>query len=90
MAKKQGMAVENVASPSSTGSIPTIRGSRSRCSTKKRKELSLDDFLDDVPEKALVIILDHIEDPQNLGAIWRSADAFGASLVVAPTRRASP
>lgn len=38
----------------------------------------------------LVIILDHIEDPHNYGAIIRSADAFGADLVVVPERRAAP
>ena len=52
--------------------------------------LSLEDFLESKPDRALVIVLDHIEDPQNFGAILRSADAFGVSLVVAPMRRASP
>lgn len=51
---------------------------------------SLDEFLETAPERALVLILDHLEDPQNLGAVLRSADVFGASLVIAPTRRASP
>jgi 23S rRNA (guanosine2251-2'-O)-methyltransferase len=54
------------------------------------RSVTLDDFLENLQEKALVLILDHIEDPQNFGAILRSADAFGASLVVAPMRRASP
>ncbi len=51
---------------------------------------SLDDFLAKVTQSALVLILDHIEDPQNLGAIIRSADAFGVGIVVLPQRRASP
>ncbi len=50
----------------------------------------LDEFLARSPERALVLVLDHIEDPQNFGAILRSADAFAADLVVAPTRRAAP
>lgn len=41
-------------------------------------------------EKSLVLVLDHIEDPHNLGAIMRSADAFGASAVLIPSRRAAP
>ena len=41
-------------------------------------------------ESSLVLVLDHVEDPQNLGAILRSADVFAADLVVAPTRRAAP
>jgi 23S rRNA (guanosine2251-2'-O)-methyltransferase len=50
----------------------------------------LDLFLADPPERALVLVLDHIEDPQNLGAILRSADLFAADLVVAPRKRAAP
>ena len=41
-------------------------------------------------EEGLVLILDHIEDPQNFGAILRSAEVFGCDLVVAPKRRAAP
>jgi 23S rRNA (guanosine2251-2'-O)-methyltransferase len=41
-------------------------------------------------DAGLVLVLDHIEDPHNLGAIVRSADAFGVDAVVIPTRRASP
>lgn len=52
--------------------------------------ISLEDFLDSAPQSALVLVLDHIEDPQNFGAVLRSADAFGVGLVVAPMRRASP
>lgn len=35
-------------------------------------------------EKATVVILDKITDPHNVGAIIRSCDQFGASLVVIP------
>ena len=38
---------------------------------------------------ALILFLDEISDPHNLGAILRSADQFGAELVVLPTRRAA-
>src|SRR6056297_1391435 len=40
-------------------------------------------------EKSLVLILDGITDPQNLGAILRSADQFGVDLVVLPSRRSA-
>lgn len=39
-------------------------------------------------EHALVIVLDGVEDPHNLGAILRTADAAGADGVVIPERRA--
>jgi 23S rRNA (guanosine2251-2'-O)-methyltransferase len=41
-------------------------------------------------EKALFVILDGIEDPQNLGAIIRNVDASGAHGVIIPKRRAAP
>ncbi|MGE4585579.1 MAG: 23S rRNA (guanosine(2251)-2'-O)-methyltransferase RlmB [Sphaerochaeta sp.] len=40
-------------------------------------------------EGALVLVLDEITDPQNLGAILRSADQFSVSLVVIPERRSA-
>jgi 23S rRNA (guanosine2251-2'-O)-methyltransferase len=39
--------------------------------------------------KALILLLDEISDPHNLGAILRSADQFGVELVILPTRRAA-
>jgi 23S rRNA (guanosine2251-2'-O)-methyltransferase len=41
------------------------------------------------PEEALVLALDRIQDPQNLGAICRSAECAGASGVVLPERGAA-
>jgi 23S rRNA (guanosine2251-2'-O)-methyltransferase len=41
-------------------------------------------------DASLVLVLDHIEDPHNVGAILRSADAFGVDAVIIPGRRASP
>lgn len=40
-------------------------------------------------EDALVVVLDQIQDPRNLGAVCRSAEAAGASGVVIPDRRAA-
>jgi 23S rRNA (guanosine2251-2'-O)-methyltransferase len=39
-------------------------------------------------ENALVIVLDHLEDPQNVGSILRTACAVGATGVVIPEDRA--
>lgn len=40
-------------------------------------------------EKKTVLILDSITDPHNVGAILRSCDQFGASLVVMPSRHSA-
>jgi len=40
-------------------------------------------------EHALIVVLDGVEDPHNLGAILRTADAAGADGVVIPDRRAA-
>ncbi len=52
-------------------------------------ETTVDEFCASLGEAdgALVLILDGITDPHNLGAILRSADQFGADLVLIPERR---
>jgi 23S rRNA (guanosine2251-2'-O)-methyltransferase len=40
-------------------------------------------------DDALVVVLDGIEDPQNLGAAARSAEAAGAEMLVTRTRRSA-
>jgi len=51
-----------------------------------QKAQSLDDI---VPKAHLLVVLDGVEDPHNLGAIVRTAHAAGASAVVIPDRRAA-
>ena len=49
---------------------------------------SLDDTLDAVEGPPLLLVLDGIQDPHNLGACLRVADAAGVSAVIAPKDRA--
>lgn len=50
--------------------------------------LSIDDLARS--DNAALLVLDHVEDPHNLGAIARSAAAAGMSGLVASSRRSAP
>jgi 23S rRNA (guanosine2251-2'-O)-methyltransferase len=49
---------------------------------------TLEEILAGLAEPALLLVLDGVTDPHNLGACLRSADAFGAHAVVVPKDRA--
>lgn len=50
--------------------------------------VDIEDVLDTLTEPALLLVLDGVQDPHNLGACLRVADAFGVHAVIAPKDRA--
>lgn len=50
----------------------------------KYTENDLEDLLENLQEKPFLLILDSVQDPHNLGACLRSADAAGVHAVIAP------
>lgn len=70
------------------GALLDLGGPRSGAS--RLQEVTVSEFCKSLKEDegALVLLLDGITDPHNLGAILRSADQFGVDLVIIPERRA--
>jgi 23S rRNA (guanosine2251-2'-O)-methyltransferase len=53
-------------------------------------EKELDRLLEAIPGDPLILVLDGVQDPHNLGACLRSADAAGVGLVILPKDRSAP
>jgi len=54
------------------------------------RDYSVDELIRGASGPPLLVVLDGIEDPQNFGAILRSADAAGVDGVIVQRRRAAP
>ena len=88
-AETQGCRVLPVDSARLDGMVGTRRhqGVVARVSRTSRT-VSLDDVLETLEGPALLLVLDGVKDPHNLGACLRVADAAGAHAVIAPRDRA--
>jgi 23S rRNA (guanosine2251-2'-O)-methyltransferase len=60
------------------------------CYVSEMPTLSVEEVLAQAGSPGLLLVLDGIEDPHNLGAILRSAEVAGADGVFIPQRRSAP
>lgn len=67
------------------------QGVVARCrAAPERHESDFAGFLGSLPAVPLLLVLDGVQDPHNLGACLRSADAAGAHAVVLPRDNSAP
>jgi len=83
-AREQGVAVEVVDELEAVTAVP--QGVRALA--RPIRTVSLDELTD--PSPAAVVMLDHLQDPHNVGAVVRSAVAAGMTGLVVSDRRAAP
>jgi len=88
-----GVKITRIDSQRLDGMVGTHRhqGVLARVDARQRMTV-LDDVLESLPsfpEPALLLVLDGVQDPHNLGACLRVADAAGAHAVIAPKDRAA-
>lgn len=86
-AGRQGIAITEVADVRSVATTDAPQGVVARCTPIP--PASLDDAVAAV-SPAAVLVLDHLEDPRNIGALARSALAAGIGALVVPEHRAAP
>lgn len=81
--------------------VPVSRGELDRTSKGARHQgaiafapdlvlTPLDELIAELEESSVIVALDEIEDPQNFGAVIRSAVALGASAILWPEHHSAP
>lgn len=87
LATKQGVAIQEMTRQKLDELLPSVRhqGVVARClHTIQYTEADIASILDSLTAPAFLLILDGVQDPHNLGACLRTANAAGVHLVIAP------
>ena len=90
-ARQVGLTIQPVDRPRLSSILGDINHQGVALRTGPYPYVDLDDILSAVRDDpaSTVVILDHIEDPQNVGSILRTADAAGVCGVIIPEDRAA-
>lgn len=92
LAKQQGISVQNISSSKLDHLLPQVnhQGIAAQCTPLKNfSEHDLMTLIENTPN-SLLLILDGVQDPHNLGACLRTANAAGVSAVIIPKDRSAP
>lgn len=93
LAERAGLAVERCSAKVLDEQLPGMRHQGVMLKVREVPPLDEDDLMRLLEEAAgppLLLVLDGVEDPHNLGAVLRSSDAAGATAVITPKDRAAP
>ncbi len=91
LCKEKGTPIVHIDAAAMNRKAPNVNHQGVLAYAAQKEYVSLEDILkvaDERGESPFIIIADELADPHNLGAILRSADAFGAHGVIISKRRA--
>ena len=89
LARQNNIRVDHAARDALTKIVETGRNHQGVVAlTAATDYVTTDEILDELAGDALLVLLDGVEDPRNLGAILRSVECAGADGVIIPERRA--
>lgn len=91
LAEKGNMVVQRIAPEVLSEICGPVNHQGVACRIGEVPMLELTEFVAGLPKKrpVMLLLLDHIQDPQNLGAVVRTAEASGAAGVLFPKRRSA-
>lgn len=92
LAKEKGILVQRAEKRALDKFAPEVAHQGVLALVAPKAYVTVEELLDGVPpdELPFLLLLDEINDPHNLGAILRTADAAGAHGVIIPRRRSAP
>jgi len=87
LAKRSGLSIEYISTDKLNKKYGEVRhqGVVARIRSKNKKSLQIEDVMQ--LDKCLILVLDGVEDPHNIGACLRTADAVGVDAVVVSKNR---